>query len=249
MTTDKIIEKLQPGDILLVSNKWKSWRDLSCYAIRFGNFFKKGFKLRHWTHAAMYLGDKTVKEAFQSGITRNNIQSSYLERDDFKLKIVRLKNRTTEELKQAAYFCAKIEDGTPYDEKALIYFVLASMIPPAFSFILEDYISGDLLNATNSYFCSELVAQGFLNAKIYTFENEPYRIMPVDFDNDILFETIHEMEIRKPWRIAKAPDGIKRIGYFLVSIVWFLFLIFIPILIFLIFSWIKSHSKYRPVKQ
>lgn len=181
--------KLKPGDVILVFHKKFDW---SAVPVKIGNFFKRGYDERGWTHVAIYIGDGKVVEslAFGVGVVERDFKTAYLE-GRHKLRILRHKNSTDEQNKKAVDFCMA-EKGDKYEQGEQIYFVLNYLVSPSFRFALENPFVDKLFKNNKSYFCSELVASAFEAAGCYPFERAPRKIMPLDFYNPYLFETIGE---------------------------------------------------------
>jgi len=184
------LEKIKPGDVILTCRKNF---DLMSLPIKIGNYFKKGpknYKDRVWTHAAVYVGNGQIVEAFPQGIVKRELDAAYFN-EDFGLNILRHKNASEEAINKAINFYVN-EPGAKYDFWALIYFVIENLVPPQLSFLVDNDYFGDRFNVKDSYFCSELVSEGFKRAGIYCFEREPYKIMPIEFDNELLFDSIYK---------------------------------------------------------
>lgn len=213
-------EKIQPGDVILTRERKFSWGSLP---IRIANFFKRGFKERGWTHAAIYVGDGEVVEAFPKGIVRRKLKDSYLN-DKYDLLVLRRKKANPDALKQAAKICSS-EESKAYDCRALIYFPLYHFLPQSLHFILEKPFIEKCLNVEDAYFCSELAATGLQKTEIYCFESEPHKIMPIDFHNSLWFEIVEKInEVQKPswWR---------KIGSFFTLLLYWILAITFPLLL------------------
>ena len=225
-----ITEKIMPGDVILTNGR--SF-ELGSLPIKIANFFSRGYKDRGWTHAALYIGDGNVVEAFPGGIVKRNFASSYLN-DKYNLFILRRKGASEEAIKKVISFCAN-DEGKKYDFRALIYFLLYIFLPVGLHFILEKDYVGNCFNVNDSYFCSELVATGFKEAGIYSFEREPYKVMPLDFDNDLWFDVVDKLESPKnenpTWHKLKA--FVFRTLYLLAAIIFPFIIIFLGILVLL----------------
>ena len=187
-----IFEKIHPGDVVLTSG---ARFELGFLPIKVANFFKRGYVLRGWTHAALYIGNNEVIEAFPAGIVRRNFEESYL-RGSHNLLILRRRKASQDDLNKVVDFCV-FAKGKKYDYRALIYFLLYDFLPAGLHFLLEKNYVGNCFNVNDSYFCSELVSAGFQEADIYAFEREPYKVMPIDFYNDFLFNVVHKIELPK----------------------------------------------------
>ena len=135
--------------------------------------------------------------------------------------------RKSRSLQRAIDFCTStVKDK--YDFRALIYFLLYNLTPPQIDFIWEDDFIGKCFNVNNAYFCSELVSNGLLDAGVYCFERDPYKVMPIDFNNPLLFDTVTKVEL--PSKENKAVYFLKSILFktvYLVSALLFPLIIFI----------------------
>jgi uncharacterized protein YycO len=182
-------DKLKPADVILVYHKKF---DMSAIPVKLGNFFKSGYDERGWTHVAIYIGDGKVVEslAFGVGVVERNINEAYL-KGNHQLRILRHKNSTDEQNRKAAEFC-KAEIGDKYEKREQIYFIFNYLVVPSFRFALDNQFIDNLFKNNKSYFCSELVASAFEAAGSYPFERAPRKIMPLDFYNPYIFESVAE---------------------------------------------------------
>ncbi len=211
---DEITNKLLAGDIIITSqNKFSFSTSLF---IRFGNFSKYGFSRRGWTHAALYVGDGEVVEAFPTGIVKRSLKDAYLN-GDYRISVLRRKGGASQSLGQAVEFC-KSKVGKTYDQKALIYYVIVQILPPILQFLLNTKAVDQWLNNKDAFYCSELVAQSLLEANTYCFDRAPDRIMPVDlYSNEYCFERILELPAPKQNFIKKAAICL---GYTIAILIW-----------------------------
>lgn len=219
---NNLLSKIKPGDVILT---WGEGIGLFSLPIKIGNYFKKGpkgYADRGWTHAAVYIGKGEIIEAFPKGIEKRDFKEAYLN-GHFGLKILRHKNAREEDIKRAIDFYKK-EPGSKYDPKALTYFLLANLVPTRLDFLLDDKYLGKWLNVQDSYFCSELVSEGFRVANIYCFEKEPYKIMPIQFDNELLFDIVDQIYLPR-----KENTIVYKIKVFFFNIFYFLTISLLPI--------------------
>ena len=200
--------------------------------IKLANFFQRGYKERHWTHAALYIGDGQIVEAFPGGIVKRDLEESYL-KGDFELLILRHKNASQSNLQKTIDFC-KNSVSKGYDPRALLYFLFYNLTPPQIHFIWGDAFLGKCFNLRDAYFCSELVCTGLLVAGVYCFEREPYKVMPIDFNNMLLFDTVTKVEF--PYKESRFIHSIKAafLWSLYIIIAMFFFLILMVAAIFLI---------------
>jgi hypothetical protein len=210
--TKMFLEQLLPGDVLLTSERGLF---LSGVFIKLANFFKRGSEYKDWTHSALYVGENYVVEAVPDKNVRIvNLVTTYpLER--FQIMVLRHPNANTLKLSQVVSFCKKqVETGDKYNLWGLTYFLFYNFIPMQVHFLLDNDLVDKIFRIKNTYFCSELVSDGFKNAEIYCFEREPYKVMPVDFANDLIFQKIGTFGISIPNR--KWLNGIYRLASFLM---------------------------------
>jgi hypothetical protein len=187
------IDKLKLGDVILVCKKGINPGSL---AIKLANFFKNGYRERGWTHAAVYVGNGEIIEALQKeGVVKRKFKDVYLN-GNFNLLALRHRNASDEKLQKAVKFYLEEKDEK-YDFIGLGYFLLFNLTPPQLHFILNIGSLGDRLNQLDKYFCSELVSRGYQEAMVYCFEEASYKIMPSDFNNPYLFETIGRINITR----------------------------------------------------
>lgn len=243
----ELLDKMLPGDVIVTSVR--GMKALGSLPIRFANYFKRGYDDRIWTHSALYVGNGEVVEAFPSGIVKRNFESAYLSQNAYDLVVLRRHSATPAEMERAIAFCNS-QSGRPYDKKAIAYFVILNILPPTLSWIMRSKLLDKCLNTENSYFCSELVAQGLLESEQYCFDREPYQVMPVDFKNTFGFQVIAEV------RDSKRPSEFKRaltaIGYFLITVFWTLILIIAAAAIWAGILWVWAKLKdvsAKPAKE
>ena len=219
--------KLIQGDVILTGGR--GFAGTSVF-IKIANFFKRGYQKRGWTHAAIYVGNGDVVEAFPKGIVRRGFKDAYLN-DKFNLLVLRRKKIEQVALERAVTYCVSAE-SKKYDLRALVYFLLYNFMPHGLHFILENNFIGDCFNVNDSYFCSELVATGMKEADAYCFEKDPYKVMPIDFYNDLWFDVVEKVvapDKKSLWHYLKS--GLFRFLYFLSAIVFPFILILVGILV------------------
>lgn len=242
MPDEDLIAKLQPADVILTSH-------LGPNIIKIGNFCKNGYGKRVWTHSALYIGNGEVVEAFPKGITRRELKEAYLADRKTGLKILRRKNLSQDIVGRIVSFCTQTP-GKPYDLRALIYFPLANLLPPSLSFVLTPGYLGHWFNQEDSYFCSELLSEAFEKADAYCFEREPFQVMPVDFDNALLFDEIAIVQIPGKEKQGKTKAFLLQACYIVAAIIVFLiFLALVALAIFFAVIMFKRFWPAKPVKE
>ncbi len=235
MQNGDLISILSPADVILVSH-------LGFSPIKIGNFCKDGYHKRIWTHVALYVGDGDIVEAIPNGIIKRKLREAYLD-GKTGLKVLRKKHLTPETAGRIVNFCAQTP-GEPYDSRALIFFPLANLLPPSLSFILTPGYLGHFFKVKNSYFCSELVSTGFKQADSYCFEREPFQVMPVDFDNDLLFDEITRVYMMGEKSQGKFRMLLLQIVYILAAVLVFVISLFI--LLLAIFIAVITFKRFWP---
>lgn len=238
MPADDLLLRLQPGDVILTSH-------LGFSPIKIGNFCKNGYSKRVWTHAALYIGNGEVVEAFPNGIVRRKLEEAYLAEKKSGLRILRKKHLPPEKAAQIVSFCAQTS-GKPYDLRAIIYFPLANLLPPSLSFILTPGYLGHWFNQEDSYFCSELLSEAYEQADAYCFEREPFQVMPVDFDNSLLFDEVAVVHIPGKEKQGKTRALLLQICYIVAAVV--VFLIFLAVIVLAIFFAVIMFKRFWPAK-
>lgn len=220
------LNKLLPGDVLVVRDKIIS--SLPIVLIRLANFSKLGYDKRLWNHCAIYIGNNEIIEAFPKGVERNKLAESYLN-NKFEIVAIRKKSASKENLLKAIEYCTQ-HVGKKYDYGAVVYFLLLKLLPSSLDFVLNSKTVDKCLNKKDAFFCSELVADGLLKANEYTFDRDPDKIMPVDFYNDLCFDTVVVVkEDKKESSIKKVLlSGI----YWVAIVIWLTILSIITIIIF-----------------
>lgn len=239
MPDQDVLSVLSPGDVILTSR-------LGFNIIKIGNFCKNGYHKRVWTHAALYLGDGDIMEAFPGGIVRRKLKDAYLSGEKVGLKMLRRKYLTPDVAQRITTFCAQAK-GEPYDTRALIFFPLANLLPPSLSFLLTPGYLGNLLNQEKSYFCSELISQGFREADAYCFEREPFQVMPVDFANDLLFDEVTTIPIPGKEKQGKIRSFFLQLAYILAAVA--IFIVFLLIVALIVGVAILTFRRLRPKRE
>jgi len=222
-----IEDKLKRGDVILTSGRGFA---LGSLPIKIANFFKRGYRDRGWTHAALYIGNGEVVEAFPGGIVKRNFKDSYLN-EKFDLLVLRARKIDQSALEKAVAFCVS-EESKKYDFRALVYFLLYNVMPHGLHFVLEKDFIGDCFNVNNSYFCSELIATGLKEADGYCFEKDPYKVMPIDFYNSLWFDEVEKAV--KPEKLSlwfHVKSAFFRLMYFLAAIIFPFLLFFVAVLV------------------
>src|SRR3989338_7399669 len=159
----------------------------------------------------------------KEGVVKRNFKEVYLD-GNFSLLALRHRNASDEKLQEAVKFYLKEKDEK-YDFIGLGYFLLFNLTPPQLHFILNIGSLGDRLNQLDKYFCSELVSRGYQEAGLYCFEEASYKIMPSDFNNSLLFETVGRNDSTK--KENKLICAFKTVLFFLI---YFLSAIFVSLL-------------------
>lgn len=227
MTTS--LESLLPGDVILTAHN-EFERNSLC--IKIANFFYRGLKDKDWTHSALYIGEGQIVEACPDGVKTSDLKQKYID-NNYQVLVLRHKNASKQALKATVDFC-KTQSGDKYDWLGLTYFLLYNFMPVQLHFLLEDDLIWSWFRVSNSYFCSELVSTGFEEANIYCFEEKPYKIMPVDFYNELLFQ-----EVTKIGVLQKQSKWLY-VSYLLVGAVCFILTIILSIILgpFVLTQWI-----------
>jgi uncharacterized protein YycO len=193
---------LRPGDVVLTARRWTN---LGTLLIRVGNFFKRGYRDRIWSHSAVYVGDGKIVEALPGGVVETDLQAGYFHQDR-DLRVLRHRRMSAEEGEQVAAY-AREAVGHKYDGRQELYFVLNDLFAPSLRFALESRFFDRVFAFRDAYFCSELVANAFYRAGVYPFEREPRKIMPIDCLNPLQFEEVgarlHAREEARPVRIVR----------------------------------------------
>ncbi len=229
MSVDDFLSKLRMGDVILVN---KSGFDFGSLPIRVANCWKRGYGERLWTHAALYVGNGDVVEAYPQQIYKRSLRDTYLTSGQYRLMALRRKGMTAEEIERACEFCAA-QTSDKYNFCGLVYFAVYALIPYQLHPFLDLPWIEKLFTVQNSYFCSELVAAGLQNAGegVYCFEEEPARVMPVDFKNRLLFEEVGSFV---PGKLPGLWAAVKRMTGRFLSIVFYAIMLPIGICISLL---------------
>jgi hypothetical protein len=193
------IEALKAGDVLLTSERGIVPAGVF---IKLANFFSRGMACKDWTHAALYIGNGKVVEAVtDKGVRVADLASTY-PAERFEILVLRQPRVDAESLARAVRFSREqVDAGYKYNWWGLAYFLFYNFIPAQVHFILDNEIIDAMFGITDAYFCSELVSDAFKHAGIYCFEREPFKIMPMDFANELLFKRVGMLGVSapKPW--------------------------------------------------
>ncbi len=238
MPEPDLISQLLPADVILTSR-------VEFSPIKIGNFCKDGYRKRMWTHAALYIGNGEVVEALPTGIVKRPLNEAYLVERKTGLKILRRKHLPSDVAGRIVGFCTQAP-GKPYDWRALIYFPLANLLPPSLGFVLTPGYLGHWLNQQDSYFCSELLSEAFEQADAYCFEREPFQVMPVDFNNTLLFDEIATVQIPGQERQSKIKALLLQTCYIVGAVV--IFLIFLAVVALAILAAVIMLKRFLPAK-
>lgn len=182
------LEKLKPGDIILTGSD--SWRNSA--PIQASNILSASEDQRYWSHSTIYAGEGQVIEAQPDGrgVTITDLTTGYFDRG-FKLWVWRHRFLDDDQLEEVVKFCRnKAEIGCPYDNWGVSFYALAALIPPMMSGWLESPFAERFFNVKGSYFCSELIADAFLETGHDVFGRKPWRVKPLDFAHTPLFEEV-----------------------------------------------------------
>lgn len=188
------VSKLRVGDVILTGVD--SWN--VAVPIQASNILSspKQKEERHWCHAAMYVGDGKVIEA-QTGGDDPERQGVILTGMDYfftrgqALRVFRHLYISDEELKTAVAFCrSKQADNCQYDTWGVSFYGLAALIPPMLSGWLSSPFAERFFNVKDAYFCSELVAEAYLEAGHDVFKRSAWRVKPLDFAYTPVFREI-----------------------------------------------------------
>ncbi len=179
--------KLRVGDVILTgSDSWSIG-----VPIQASNILSASEAERYWYHAMIYAGDGRVIEAQSDGrgVTITPLHS-FFDKGAF-LRVLRHRYLDEPALREVVAFChSKADEGCPYDNWGVSFYALAALIPPMMSGWLEQPFAERFFNVKDSYFCSELLAEGFLASGHDVFGRKPWRVKPLDFAHTPLFEEV-----------------------------------------------------------
>lgn len=189
-------DKLKKGDVVLTGID--DFRD--SWPIKLGNIFRGRLDAIKWTHAAMGLGGFDIVESIPDpGVTIRNIQTIYIDKA-VDILVLRCKVLNQELMEEVADYCvSKQKASSRYDKYALSYFMLHFIFPTTLGRLLDTNILWNIffekyINNDDSYFCSELLAEGFRKVGFdFMKGRKPWQVMPVDFYNLRLFDKINDI--------------------------------------------------------
>ena len=174
---------LRRGDILLTGKQsvFNSWY------IQFANVLTRKVQHRFWTHAAIYTGEGKVWEAQPAGIAYRDL-SDYIKAGYYVRAFRHRYISDGEAFNKVIQFCAS-KKGVGYDLKGAIFYGASILIPVGFNFIFDNPAIDKLFHVENTYFCSELVVDAFLDAGYPISPFDGWRVKPTDFiSNPVLSE-------------------------------------------------------------
>jgi len=179
--------KLRKGDIVLTEKN----KGLAAWCIKISNILTNGFNLRHWTHAALHIGDGRLIEAQPHGIVYNSIEN-YVEKN-YLLAVYRNKYIKDDDaaLERIVNFCEEAKkENYAYGWVGLVFYVFSSFLPISFNFIFDNKYVDKWCNLDNAYFCSELIADAYKEAGYRISAYDGWRIKPSDFIKNPFFEPV-----------------------------------------------------------
>jgi len=172
----KIIDpnKIKIGDVILVAGGTKAIINTQK---------KLGYgKSSKWTHVAGSIGGYDLVEGWIPQSVVSNLQKKYVDRG-IEIKVMRRKfEKDYERIKVALWWATM--NNIPYDYIQLLRFPI---IAKGFLFL------GNLLNSKKRLICSELITNGFYKQGYNLFNKPVEDIVPADFDNPTLFNTIDDI--------------------------------------------------------
>ncbi|MEM0968168.1 MAG: hypothetical protein AAGJ31_02350 [Verrucomicrobiota bacterium] len=182
------LSRLQVGDVILTGSE--SWS--IGVPIQASNILSASEADRFWYHATIYAGNGKIIEAQSDGrgVTETDLEEYYFRRGR-KLRVLRHRYLDRAALANVVQFCRdREEEGCPYDNWGVSFYALAALIPPMMSGWLESPFADKFFNVSDSYFCSELIAEAFLVNGHDVFGRKPWRVKPLDFAFSPFFEEI-----------------------------------------------------------
>lgn len=167
-------EKIKIGDIVLVAGNMKAVISIQ-KKLGYGESSK-------WTHVAGSIGGYDLVEGWIPQSVVSNLQEKYVDRG-IEIKVMRRKfEKDYERIKVALWWATM--NNIPYDYIQLLRFPI---IAKGFLFF------GNLLNSKKRLICSELITNGFYKQGYNLFNKPVENIVPADFDNPTLFNTIDDI--------------------------------------------------------
>ena len=175
--------RIKIGDVVLTTGQ-----GYESVPIKMCNVLNGKCKALQWTHVGISLGQLQLVEAIRSGTRICDFKKEYYDKG-IRFLILRHKEMSHSRREKAALYC-KDREGDAYDYRALSYFVLHGLFPVALGSLLSLPAAEEFFNVKNCYFCSELVAEGFLSQGVVIADRKPWQTMPVDFLDLKLFDIV-----------------------------------------------------------
>jgi kynurenine formamidase len=141
-------------------------------------------------------------------------EKSYLE-NGYYLMVLRPRYVDSETLERVVEFCRQKDiKGCGYDTWGVTFYSLCALVPPMLSGWLESRMAEKMFNVNGAYFCSELVADAFVNEKQQLFDRSPWRVKPLDFRLNPMFEEIDCGYRRIPVNESAKQEVAEQIAHF-----------------------------------
>ncbi len=179
----KIIDpnKIKIGDIILVAGGTRATINVQK---------KLGYgKSSKWTHVAGSIGGYDLVEGWIPQSVVSNLQKKYVDRG-IEIKVMRRKFESDYERIKVALWWATM-NNVPYDYLQLLRFPILADVAGLLGRLL--LFIRNILNSKKRLICSELITDGFYKQGYNLFNRPIEDIVPADFDNPTLFNTIDDI--------------------------------------------------------
>ncbi|MDF1810840.1 MAG: hypothetical protein P1V20_01445 [Verrucomicrobiales bacterium] len=153
-------------------------------------------------------------EAFTERERQLCFEKSYFD-NGYYLMVLRPKYIDAATLDKVVDFCRRKDgEGCGYDTWGVTFYSLCALVPPMLSGWLESPMAEKIFNVADAYFCSELVADAFVCEYEQLFDRSPWRVKPLDFRMNPMFEEVDCGYRRIPLNESAKQEVADQITYF-----------------------------------
>ena len=169
--------KIRVGDVVLVATNTKVTIETQ-QKLGYGESGK-------WSHVAGSIGGYDLVEGQIPKSRVCDLQKDYIEAG-FEIKVMRRNYESDGDRIKVALWWATM-NNIPYDYLQLLWFPLAGWLGKALLYMKNIFANKRRL------ICSELITNGFYKQGYNLFSRPSADILPADFDNAVLFNTIDDI--------------------------------------------------------
>ena len=170
--------KIKIGDVILVASRTEVTIKIQK---KFG--YKESSK---WTHVAGSIGGCDLVEGQVPKSRVCDLQKDYVEKGK-EIRVLRKKywEKEKDRIKVALWWATMT--NIPYDRFQLLWFLLAATLSKITLYMINKF------NSHKKLICSELIVEGFFKQGYNLFNKPKGNVLPADYDNPGLFETVTDI--------------------------------------------------------